>query len=108
MPAIHNAEQEGGHRIAGEGGARGARKGRVILPEIHLPMRIGHLEEGELDDAVLGAELQGVRVFVDRHILNEVPNVAVFLGRQPVVSADLVVTLGIGRVPKLNLGKTAI
>ncbi len=59
--------------------------------EVHFAVRKGHLEEGELDGLHFGAELERVGPLGDGDVLDEVPNVAVFLGRQPVVGANLAV-----------------
>ena len=59
-------------------------------------MRTRELEEGELDRAEFGAELERMLVLLDRHVLNEVPNVVVLLGRKPVGSAETAVAVDVG------------
>ena len=55
-------------------------------------MRAGHLKERELDGPELGPELQGVGRMGDGYVLNEIPDVVVLFGGQPVGSADSAVT----------------
>src|ERR1700737_1959442 len=49
-----------------------------------------------------------VRVLFYCNVLNKVPNVVVLLGRQPVVCADLAVTLGVRSVVEVRLRQAAI
>src|SRR5260370_40560170 len=64
---------------------------RFTVVEVHFPVRIRHLEEGEPNRPVLTAELEGMAAFVDGYVLDEIPDVAVFFRRQPVVRADLAI-----------------
>ena len=70
--------------------------------EVHFAVREGHLEEGELDGLDFGAEFERVGALGDGDVLDEVPNVAVFLGRQPVVGANLAV------LPQAELRQAAV
>src|SRR5208283_2269736 len=75
-------------------------------------VRIRHLEEREPDLADFRAELQRVASAGDREVLDEVPNVAVLFGRQPVVGTDLAVSLarvlGLTLRAERDLGKSAV
>ena len=59
--------------------------------EIHFAVRKRHLKEGEADGLHFSAKLERVGSLGDGYVLDEVIDVAVFLGRQPVVGANLAV-----------------
>ena len=62
------------------------REGGLVVAETEVAVRIGNLEERELHGAELEAELIGVRALADRDVLHQIPNVVVFLGRNPSVA----------------------
>ena len=55
----------------------GARKCRGVVGEVHVAVRVGKLDEGELNQAELGSEFKRVGALIDSHVLDEVPDVAV-------------------------------
>src|SRR5581483_871379 len=65
---------------------------RFCLPEAYFSVGIRHLEEREVQLTEFTAHFELVISMHDRQVLNHVPFVVVFLGRQPVVRADLAVT----------------
>ena len=65
------------------------RERRFVLAVTDVPVRIRYLEEREFDRPELRAELYRVRTLAQRHVLDEVPDVVVLLGWNPVVRACL-------------------
>src|ERR1022692_1765759 len=70
--------------------------------EVHFATRKRHLKEGELEGLYLSAKLERMSSPGNGYVLDKVPDVTVFLRRQPVVSANLAV------LPHSELRKAAV
>src|SRR5262249_10853817 len=79
------------------------RKRGLVLAVTDVPVRVGNLEEGELDRTEFGAEFQAVRTAGQRHVLHEVPDVIELFGGNPVVGSRLLVA-----VAECDLRKAAV
>ena len=70
--------------------------------EVHFAVWKRHLKEGELMGFTSAPNFNAWRSLGDSHVLDKVPDVAVFLRRQPVVGANLAI------VSQAELRKAAI
>src|SRR5215469_13294185 len=89
VAAVDLAQQRGGHGVTGL--VVGRRERGFVGAVTNVAVRIGNLEEREFDRAILGAELERMGAVAHSHVFDKVPNVVEFFGRDPVVSAGLLV-----------------